>query len=57
MSQGREPNDLHGETEPTRSEIDRELISMNRRLTRLEDSQVTGRELKDETFWSSLRRY
>jgi hypothetical protein len=40
MSQAREPEDRG-------REIDRELISMNRRLTRLEDSQVTGRELKE----------
>jgi hypothetical protein len=40
MSQSREPEDRG-------REIDRELISMNRRLTRLEDSQVTGRELKE----------
>ncbi len=40
MSQSREPEDRG-------REIDRELISMSRRLTRLEDSQVTGRELKE----------
>ena len=40
MSQAREPEDRG-------REIDRDLLSMNRRLTRLEDSQVTGRELKE----------
>jgi predicted nucleic acid-binding Zn-ribbon protein len=40
MAQAREPNDRD-------RELDRELISLNRRLTRLEDSQITGRELKE----------
>jgi predicted nucleic acid-binding Zn-ribbon protein len=40
MTQARDPNDRD-------RELDRELISLNRRLTRLEDSQVTGRELKE----------
>jgi predicted nucleic acid-binding Zn-ribbon protein len=40
MSQARDPNDRD-------RELDRELISLNRRLTRLEDSQITGRELKE----------
>ena len=40
MSQARESEDRG-------REVDRELVSMNRRLTRLEDSQVTGRELKE----------
>jgi hypothetical protein len=39
MTQARDPNDRD-------RELDRELINLNRRLTRLEDSQVTGRELK-----------
>jgi predicted nucleic acid-binding Zn-ribbon protein len=40
MTQARDPNDRD-------RELDRELISLNRRLTRLEDSQITGRELKE----------
>jgi peptidoglycan hydrolase CwlO-like protein len=40
MTQARDPNDRD-------RELDRELINLNRRLTRLEDSQVTGRELKE----------
>ena len=40
MTQAREPNDRT-------PGLDRELLSLNRRITRLEDSQITGRELKE----------
>jgi hypothetical protein len=40
MTQAREPDDRD-------RAVDRELIRLNRRLTRLEDSQVTGRELSE----------
>ena len=40
MTQARDPNDRT-------PGLDRELLSLNRRITRLEDSQITGRELKE----------
>ena len=40
MTQSREPEDRN-------VQVDRELIRLNRRVTRLEDSQLTGRELND----------
>ncbi|MFM2028235.1 MAG: hypothetical protein RLZZ339_2952, partial [Cyanobacteriota bacterium] len=38
MAQAQEPNDKN-------YEVERQLRSLNRRLERLEDTQVTGREL------------
>lgn len=38
MTQAQEPNDRN-------HEIDRQLRSLNRRIERLEDTQITGREL------------